>query len=197
MEDVFKTYMILLVVTALFFVGLLAAAVLKIKQRIMVLGACVILLVVCNLINEFAAANTPPLHQSHQPQKDKQHRVQEIAPWSIGVLINETAEEKMGDLLEEERDMASYLYKRWEANEYPLVRFDSLHRNRLRIVLELVNHRINNTNPERNILPFRLDYKQQECDGRCLRKTVRKAASNAYIVFIVENTKNAGQLSDL
>lgn len=36
---------------------------------------------------------------------------------------NETYEEKMGDLLEEEREMVSYLYKRWEGKETPLVFF--------------------------------------------------------------------------
>lgn len=189
--------MILLVVTGLVFVGLLAAALLKIKQRIIILGACVILLVVCNLINEFAATNAAPHHQKHHSLKDKHQPVQEITPGTIGVLLNETAEEKMGDLLEEERDMVSYLYKRWEGSEYSLIHFDNLHRNRLRIVLELVNHRINNTNPQRNILPFRLNYKQQECDSRCLTKTVERTTSNNYLVFIVENIKSAVQLSDL
>lgn len=93
--------------------------------------------------------------------------------------------------------MVSYLYKRWEAKEYPLVHFDNLHRNRLKIVLELVNHRINKTHPERNILPYRLNYKQLECDSRCLKKTVQKTTINAYVVLIVENIKSVGQLSDL
>jgi hypothetical protein len=143
----FKTYMILLVVTGLIFIGLLAAAVLKIKQKILILGACVILLVLCNLANELAAANASNHDQRHHHIKDKHHPVQEIPPTAIGVLSNETVEERMGGLLEEERDMASYLYKRWEGHEYTLVHFDNLHRNRLKIVLELVNYRINTTNP--------------------------------------------------
>lgn len=93
--------MILLVVTVLVFFGLIAAAVLKIKQKIIILGACVILLVICNLINEFAAAHAAPTHQRHQSLNNKKHAVQEIARCTIGVLLNETAEEKVADLLEE------------------------------------------------------------------------------------------------
>jgi exosortase/archaeosortase len=43
--------MILLIVTVVLFLGLIAAGVLQIKQKVMALGACVILLVVCNFIN--------------------------------------------------------------------------------------------------------------------------------------------------
>lgn len=49
--------MILLVLTVLIFLGLVAATVLKIKQKVMILGGCVILLVLCNLANEIAAAS--------------------------------------------------------------------------------------------------------------------------------------------
>lgn len=49
--------MILLVLTVLIFLGLVTATVLKTKQKVMILGGCVILLVLCNLANEIAAAS--------------------------------------------------------------------------------------------------------------------------------------------
>jgi hypothetical protein len=65
------------------------------------------------------------------------------------------------------------------------------------LVLEVVNHRINSTHPHRNIHPYHLDFRQQDCDGRCLRKTVEAAPKETYPILIVENIKNAGQLSEL
>lgn len=70
--------------------------------------------------------------------------------------------------------MAGYLAKRWEGKEYTLVHFDNLHRNRLRIIMEVLNYRINHTDPHRNIQAYHLDFKNQDCNIRCLRKTVQQ-----------------------
>ena len=83
--------MILLIVTGLALIGLIVGAVLKIKQKILILGACVILLVLCNLTNELAAVNVSNHHQINYPIKDKHHPIQEVPPTTLGVLSNETA----------------------------------------------------------------------------------------------------------
>jgi hypothetical protein len=43
--------MILIIISSVLVVALIAVAFLKIKQKIMILGACVILLVIANLVN--------------------------------------------------------------------------------------------------------------------------------------------------
>lgn len=60
--------------------------------------------------------------------------------------------------------MASYLYKRWEGKETPLVYFENLHKNRLRIVLELVSYRINATSNNRRMQLYHVDYKSNACE---------------------------------
>jgi hypothetical protein len=43
--------MILLIVTGVLFIALLALSVVKMEKKVMALGACVILLVICNFVN--------------------------------------------------------------------------------------------------------------------------------------------------
>lgn len=49
--------MILIIISSILVAALIAVAFLKIKQKIMILGACVILLVIANLINEIYIVN--------------------------------------------------------------------------------------------------------------------------------------------
>jgi hypothetical protein len=115
--------MILLVLTGLIFAGLLVAAVLKMKQKVMALGACVILLVLCNLANEIAAATASPHDPRELARRDTHQVVQELTPAAVAAFPNESAEERAAELLEEEREMVGYLWKRWEGREYTLVYF--------------------------------------------------------------------------
>ena len=95
--------------------------------------------------------------------------------------------------------MANYLYKRWESKETPLVYFENLHRNRLRIVLELVSYRVNATGNNRRIYAYHVDYKQNGCELQCLEKTRLEslAEDEGYAVFVVDNVRKAEDLTHL
>lgn len=49
--------MILLIATGLLFLALVAFSAIKMEKKVMALGGCVILLVLCNFANEIAAAS--------------------------------------------------------------------------------------------------------------------------------------------
>lgn len=93
--------------------------------------------------------------------------------------------------------MVGYLWKRWEGREFALVHFENLHKNRLKLVIEMVNQRVNNTHPQRNIILYHLDFMTQDCHAKCLKKTFSSLPKEAYDILLVENVRNAGQLTIL
>jgi hypothetical protein len=93
--------------------------------------------------------------------------------------------------------MVNYLYKRWELLEHPLVHFENLHKNRLKIVLELVNYKINTTNAKRNMHVYHLDYKQQNCNLECFLKIEGNGEENGEIVLLIDHPKRSEDLSNL
>lgn len=95
--------------------------------------------------------------------------------------------------------MVNYLYKRWEGKETPLVYFENLHRNRLRMVLELVSYRVNSTSNNRRIQLYHVDYKSNACELQCLEKARLEglADEEGYAIFVVDNVRKAEDLTHL
>ena len=95
--------------------------------------------------------------------------------------------------------MTNYLYKRWESKETPLVYFKNLHKNRLRMVLELVSYRINGTSNNRRMQLYHVDYKSYACELQCLEKVRLDALAEeeGNAVFVVDNVRNAEDLTSL
>jgi hypothetical protein len=61
--------MMLLIAAVLLFVALVAVAFLEVKRKLEVLAACVVLLIVCNFVNEIRAVNGPSSSDLQQIQK--------------------------------------------------------------------------------------------------------------------------------
>ena len=94
-----RNSMIMIVLASLVFLALVALSVLQVKQKVMALAACVVLLIIFNFANEVMANYSSQAIGMRHFDREKVVHAHSLSRSSFFGFGNETYEEKMGDLL--------------------------------------------------------------------------------------------------
>lgn len=83
--------MILLIISTLIFLALLALFFLSNPKKILILSVCVILLVICNFINEIQAAYEEDAFRYETLPDNHKHKIEHLEAYQWLTLNNDTA----------------------------------------------------------------------------------------------------------
>ena len=190
--------MILLSFAILALVILIATLFVKHPHKTLILAACVISLVVINLLNEVQAAlesDRPRMAPLARGDAVSMERIKEVE-WPG--MSEEEVEATGRELLEDEREILGYLTRRWEEGENVVVSFGELHVVRLKMILSLLKQHSAQHDPPIKPALYSLDFGVETCDRQCFTRTFPlKSPPEAYPILLASNPSNSRHLNTL